>query len=117
MSTLLHVFLGLHILGVGALLGGFLTQLKAMRAGEARVVPAMLHGALTMLLTGFAMVGVKEADGMPVNDVKIGIKLAFLIVVLALVYLKRDEERLPNPLFGTIGALTTANIFIAVLWM
>jgi hypothetical protein len=117
MATLLHILLGLHILGIGALLGGFLVQWKAMGAGEARIVPAMLHGALTMLLTGFAMVGVKEADGMTVNDVKIGIKLAFLIVILAVVYVKRDEERLPAPVFGTIGALTATNVFIAVLWM
>ncbi len=117
MATLLHVFLGLHILGIAALLGGFLFQLKAMRTGQARVVPGMLHGALTMLVTGFAMIGVKEADGMTVNNLKIGIKLAVLIVILGLVYVKRDEERLPAPVFGTIGALTAANIFIAVLWV
>lgn len=116
MATLINVFVGLHILGIAALLGGFLFQMKALRAGEARVQPGMLHGALTMLVTGIAMVGVKQADGMAVNNPKIGLKLALLVVILAIVYVKRDEERLAAPLFGTIGALTTANVFIAVLW-
>jgi hypothetical protein len=54
---------------------------------------------------------------MTVNNLKIGIKLAILIVILGLVYVKRDEERLPAPVFGTIGGLTAVNIFIAVLWL
>lgn len=116
MEALINPFVGLHIVGIAALLGGFMTQMKAMGAGEARVVPAMLHGALTMLVTGVALVGLNEADGQAVDNVKIGVKLALLVVILALVYVKRDEERLPAPLFGTIGLLTTANIFIAVMW-
>ncbi|MFR9676271.1 hypothetical protein [Streptomyces sp. TR06-5] len=116
MATLIHVFLGLHILGIAALLGGFLFQLGALRAGGARVLPGMLHGALTMLVTGVAMVGLQQADGMDVNNPKVALKLALLVVVLGLVYVKRDEERLAAPLFATVGALTTANVFIAVLW-
>jgi hypothetical protein len=116
MATLINVFVGLHILGIAALLGAFLFQMKAMRGGEARVLPGMLHGAATMLVTGVAMVGLKQADDMAVNNPKIALKLALLVVVLGLVYVKRDEEKLPTPLFGTIGALTTANVFIAVLW-
>jgi hypothetical protein len=116
MATLINVFVGLHILGIAALLGGFLFQTKAMRAGDARVVPGMLHGALTMLITGVAMVGIKQLDDMTVNNPKIALKLALLVVILGLVYVKRDEERLATPLFGAIGALTTANVFIAVLW-
>jgi hypothetical protein len=116
MEILINVFVGLHILGIAALLGGFLFQMKALRAGEARVLPGMLHGALTMLVTGVAMVGIKQADGMAVNNPKIAVKLALLVVILGLVYVKRDEEKTATPLFGAIGALTTANIFIAVLW-
>ncbi|MGW6687426.1 hypothetical protein [Streptomyces sp. NPDC054961] len=116
MNVLIHVFLGLHIIGIASLLGGFLTQMKAMGAGTARFVPAMLHGALTMLVTGVLLVGFREMDGGAVNNVKIGVKLAILFVILALVYVKRDEERVDKALFGTVGALTVANVFIAVLW-
>jgi hypothetical protein len=116
MDVLIHVFVGLHIVGIAALLGGFLTQMKAMRSGEARMGPAMLHGALTMLVTGAVLVGLNQAEDNAVNTVKIGVKLALLIVILGLVYVKRDEERGEPALFGTVGALTTVNIFIAVLW-
>lgn len=116
MATLINVFVGLHILGIAALLGGFLFQMKAVGAGEARMVPGMLHGALLMLITGIAMVGFREADGSAVNHIKIGVKLALLVVILALVYVKRDDEKVAAPVFGTVGALTTANVFIAVLW-
>lgn len=116
MDVLIHVFVGLHIIGIAALLGGFLGQTKAMRAGEARMSPGMLHGALTMLVTGVALVGLNQADDNSVNNVKIAVKMAVLVVILALVYVKRDEEKVPSGLFGAVGLLTTANVFIAVLW-
>ncbi|MBL1095438.1 hypothetical protein [Streptomyces coffeae] len=116
MDVLINAFVGLHIVGIAALLGGFLSQMKQMSAGTARMTPGMLHGALTMLVTGVALVGLNQADGGAVNNIKIGVKLALLIVVLCLVYVKRDEEKVESAAFGAVGALTTVNIFIAVLW-
>nr|WSW67267.1 hypothetical protein OG461_14240 [Streptomyces sp. NBC_00995] len=116
MRVLIDVFVALHIIGIASLLGGFLTQTKAMGAGTARFVPAMLHGALTMLVTGVALVGLDQADDHPVNNVKIGIKLLILVVILALVYVKRDEEKVDKGLFAAVGGLTIVNIFIATLW-
>ncbi|MFE1433413.1 hypothetical protein ACFW5G_13525 [Streptomyces griseoaurantiacus] len=116
MDVLIHLFVGLHIIGIAALLGGFLTQMKAMGSGTARFVPWMLHGALTMLVTGAVLVGLNQADDHSVDNIKIGVKLALLIVILGLVYVKRDEERVDKRLFGLVGLLTCANIFIAVLW-
>ncbi|MFF5401531.1 hypothetical protein ACFY8K_06500 [Streptomyces misionensis] len=116
MDVLIHLFVGLHIIGIAALLGGFLTQMKAMGQGTARFVPGMLHGALTMLVTGVALVGLNQAQGAQINTIKIGVKLALLIVILGLVYVRRDEERVDKAQFGLVGALTATNIFIAVLW-
>ncbi|KES03821.1 membrane protein [Streptomyces toyocaensis] len=116
MDVLLHIFVGLHIIGIASLLGGFLTQMKAMGAGTARFVPAMLHGALTMLVTGVVLVGLNQAQDYSVDNVKIGVKLALLIVILGLVYVKRDDEKVDKGLFGLVGLLTVTNIFIAVLW-
>ncbi|MEW1548135.1 hypothetical protein [Streptomyces tsukubensis] len=116
MDVLINVFVALHIIGIASLLGGFLTQMKAMSEGTARFNPAMLHGALTMLITGVALVGLNQADDQTVNNVKIGIKMAVLVVILALVYVKRDDERVEKPLFGAVGGLTTVNILIATIW-
>ncbi|WP_328789113.1 hypothetical protein [Streptomyces sp. NBC_00273] len=116
MDVLINVFVGLHIIGIASLLGGFLTQMKAMSTGAARFTPAMLHGALTMLVTGVLLVGFNEMDGTPVNNIKVGVKLAILFVILCLVYVKRDEEHVDKALFGAVGGLTVINIFIAVLW-
>ncbi|MGC5343366.1 hypothetical protein ACPXCE_06670 [Streptomyces sp. DT24] len=117
MSVLIHVFVALHIIGIACLLGGFLTQMKAMAADTARFVPAMLHGALTMLVTGVALVGLDQADDHAVNNIKIGVKLLILVVILALVYVKRDDEKVGKGVFGAVGGLTVANIFIATLWV
>jgi hypothetical protein len=118
MDTLINVFVGLHIIGIAALLGGFLTQLKAMGRGSAepRFVPGMLYGALTMLVTGVALVGLSHADDRHPSSVKLGIKLVVLLVILGLVYVKRDEEKVDAVSFGAVGGLTAVNIFIAVLW-
>ncbi|MFD8583204.1 hypothetical protein ACFV2A_09940 [Streptomyces californicus] len=116
MDVLINVVVALHIIGIASLLGGFLTQMKAMGAGTARFTPAMLHGALTMLVTGIALVGLKQADDHAVNNVKIGIKLALLVVILALVYVKRDEEKVDKGAFLAVGGLTVVNIFIATVW-
>ncbi|MGW5784393.1 hypothetical protein ACWEWK_10410 [Streptomyces sp. NPDC003757] len=116
MDVLIHLFVGLHIVGIAALLGGFLTQMKAMGRGAARYTPAMLHGALTMLVTGAVLIGLNQAQDHPVDNVKMGVKLALLIVILGLVYVKRDDEKVDKPLFALVGALTLANVFIAVLW-
>ncbi|MEU9388379.1 hypothetical protein AB0D38_49115, partial [Streptomyces sp. NPDC048279] len=93
MDVLIHLFVGLHIIGIAALLGGFLTQVKAMGQGTARFVPGMLHGAFTMLATGVILVGLNEADDHHVNTVKIGVKLALLIVILGLVTARRRHRR------------------------
>lgn len=116
MDVVINVFVALHIIGIASLLGGFLTQMKAMGAGTARFVPAMLHGAITMLVTGIVLVGLNEMQGASVNNIKIGVKLAVLVVILGLVYVKRDDEKVEKPLFGAVGLLTVLNIFIALLW-
>ncbi|WP_037912473.1 hypothetical protein [Actinacidiphila yeochonensis] len=119
MDTLINVFVGLHIIGIAALLGGFLTQLRAMAGPGAvapRFVPGMLYGAGTMLVTGLLMVGLLDADGRHPDMAKIGVKLAVLIVILGLVYVQREEEKVDTRVFAAVGGLTVVNIFIALLW-
>lgn len=116
MDVLINFFVGLHIIGIAALLGGFFTQMSAMKRGEARIVPAMLHGAWTMLATGLILVGLNQAGHHHLSTIKIGLKAAVLVVILGLAYVKRDEETVENGVIAAVGGLTIANVFIAVLW-
>lgn len=116
MEIVKQLVLVFHIIGIASLLGGFLTQLSRLSTGDARVTSAFVHGAFTMLVTGLLLVGLNELGDDPVNNVKIGTKLAVLVVILVLVMMNRKKEQVGAPIFGTIGALTTANIFLAVMW-
>ncbi|MBB3039073.1 hypothetical protein [Hoyosella altamirensis] len=116
MDVVIGFFLALHIIGIVALLGGVIYQMKAMKAGEARMVPGMLHGAFLMLVSGVALVGLNEAAGYDLNHIKVGIKVLVLLVITALVYIYRDAPRISNALLGAVGGLTTLNILLATMW-
>jgi hypothetical protein len=126
MNVLINFVVGLHIIGIAALLGGAIAQLGVFArtsaagaeegGGEARIVPAMLYGAWTMLATGLVLVGLNQAGHHHLNTVKIGLKAAILVVILGLVYVKRDEETVEKGVIAAVGGLTVANVFIAVLW-
>ena len=116
-----NTLLVLHLVGLASLFGGFLTQMKAMAQKAARVVPAMVHGAWTALITGILLVGVAEwriamgAD-FDIDHMKIGIKSLVVTVILVLVMANRKKESVATPIFGAIGALTLTNIVLAVFW-
>ncbi len=112
MEIVHDLLLLLHFVGFAALFGGAFVQIK----GPVRVVnSAMVHGALTQLVTGLLLVGLGEMNpDVDVNHVKIGIKLAVLIVVTVLVFMGRKRDPLPGGWFWAIGGLTLANAAIAV---
>ena len=78
----------------------------------------MLHGELTQLVTGLIIVGVVK--GAAVDDernmTKISLKFIIVLVVMALGVTGRKKAPPQAGLWGTIGALSIVNIFIAVLW-
>ena len=113
MEFLRQVLVFLHLLGMAALLAGFLTQMKVRTR---HIVPAMLHGALTQLVTGVALVGVREALDDPVDNAKMAVKLLVVVVVLALIFLNRAKTRIPDGLFFGIFTLSVLNVAIAVFW-
>ena len=114
MKVLQESLLVLHFVGLASLLGGFLTQ---MAAETRRVVPAMLHGAATMLVTGVALYAVdKSGLHLDVNSTKLGVKLAVLVVISALLWARRARESVSEAVYFAIGGLTLANVVIAVFW-
>ncbi|MFM7144839.1 MAG: hypothetical protein ACKOW5_00700 [Actinomycetales bacterium] len=105
----------LHFIGLASLLGGFLVQMSSAEKG---VNPAMLHGALTQLVTGLLMVGLIESGAVDeeANMTKISVKLAIVVIVTVLAFVGRRKQPPQVALWAIIGALTLVNVAIAVLW-
>jgi hypothetical protein len=116
MDILLGIILILHFVGLASLLGGFLVQIKDTIAGKGRIVAAMIHGALTQLVTGVLLVGFIQMGGGEINNTKIAVKLAIVLLITVLVFLFRKKNPVVSWAIWVIGALTIANIAIAVLW-
>jgi hypothetical protein len=103
----------IHLLGMGALFGGALVQLR----DEVVVVnSAMLNGILVQVVTGILLVGVLEGQDEPVNHTKIAVKLAVALIIALLCWANRSRARMPRGIFNAILLLTVGNVAIAVLW-
>ncbi|HWM34788.1 MAG TPA: hypothetical protein VNR36_11175 [Pseudolysinimonas sp.] len=116
MEILKNVVLAIHIIGVASLLGGVLVQIPALREGKARVLPAIVHGAWTMLATGIILVGLQYPLGNEVNNVKITVKLAVLVAIVVIALVNRKRDTLARWVVPVLGALTVVNILIATVW-
>jgi cytochrome bd-type quinol oxidase subunit 2 len=111
-----HLLTFLHLVGFAALFGGFFTQLKTKTPV---VNAAMLHGALTQLVTGVLLVGLASGikdDDFTVNNAKVGVKLVVLLVITGLIFAYRKKPALTRGTFFAIGGLTVLNAGIAVFW-
>jgi hypothetical protein len=107
------VLVFLHFIGLASLFGGLFVQLK----GDPRVINnAVLHGILTQVVTGLALVGLAEADDADVDHAKVGVKLVVALVILGLVLVNRKKTALQNGVFFSLLGLTVLNIAVAVFW-
>lgn len=115
MEFVYNLLVVLHFVGLASLLGGFIVQMKSPEKG---VNAAMLHGALTQLVTGVLMVGLVESKAVDedLDMQKIGVKLLVVLVVTALAFVGRRRQPPQVALWGIIGALTLLNVVIAVFW-
>jgi len=117
MQLLQSILLALHILGLAAIIGTFLVQ---MRKDDGFAVNLVLGGAITQVLTGIALVGVGEAAlDRDYNMIKIGVKLVLALVVLgaaiaAVVAEKRGA--CVKPWFHVAGGTAIVNVLVAVIW-
>jgi len=109
------ILLILHFLGLAALLGGFL---YGMSDKVKRFASGMMHGALTQLVTGIALVGVAygSGNGDHVDNGKITVKLLVALTITVLVLMYRKKDAVPVPIWATVGGLTILNVIVAVAW-
>ena len=114
MEILKNVVLALHIIGVASLLGGILVQISAIKLGKTRILPAILHGAWTMLITGVILVGLQYPLGHEVNNVKITVKLVILAAILVVALVNRKRETLAGwvlPVLGGTGLVSLVGAY------
>ncbi|HWH98414.1 MAG TPA: hypothetical protein VNS80_08625 [Pseudolysinimonas sp.] len=110
------VLLAAHILGLAAIVGTFFVQ---MRATDGFATGVLLGGAITQLVTGLALVGVRQASDLDVNYIKIAVKLAIAVIVLVAAIVAHVQQRRGGkvkPAFHTAGGLAIVNVLVAVLW-
>lgn len=114
MDVVYNLLLVLHLLGWAIVLGATLVAFR-----QPTVFNGSLHGILTALVTGVAMVGLGSADvaGPEPNNTKIAIKLVIALVVAVLVWRGiRKSDAVTTGYLGAVAVLTVANVAIAVLW-
>jgi hypothetical protein len=111
-----HVILAAHFLGLAAIVGAFFVQ---MRAKDGFATGVVLAGAITQIVTGLALVGVRQASDLEVDNVKIAVKLGIAVVVLVAAIVAHVQKRRGGkvkPAFHTAGGLAIVNVLVAVLW-
>jgi chromate transport protein ChrA len=116
MELVSNILVILHLIGLASLLGGFLTQMKDLKNGG-RVVPAMLHGAWLLLVSGFALVGLVGMSGDEhVNNLVLAAKSIVITVIFFLAYgFSKKDLSTKKWVVPVIGLLTILNICLAVL--
>lgn len=120
MDFLYNLTVVAHMLGLAALVGGYLVAVTRSAEG---LVPnvVMVWGARLQLLTGLILVGLAEgALDLEVNQTKIGVKLVVAIAVAALTEIAAARARKGQPVAGGMvhaaGALAVVNVLVASLW-
>jgi hypothetical protein len=107
------VLVVLHLLGMAAIVGGYLAVLRSPR-----ILIGMVHGALTQLGTGVALVGLAESGALDIDidRGKIAVKLLVALGVAVLALVNRRKDRVSPGVFHAVGALALLNVLVAVFW-
>jgi hypothetical protein len=110
MEALRLTLLFVHLLGMAAILGGFLAGLR----DHPTVTRIMVGGAIGQVLTGVALVNVRIAQDLDDSHLKSGVKAAIAVALLIVAWRGQGRER---PLhFHATGWLAAINVAVAVFW-
>ncbi len=117
MDILHKLILALHLLGMAAVVGGWI----AVRSGRTVTAP-IVWGARAQLVTGLLLVGLAESsstDDFSVNHAKIGVKLLLALVVVAAAEMgaaRARKGRDTGRLLDVAGGAAIAATLVAALW-
>jgi hypothetical protein len=114
MEFLYDLVVVVHLVGMAAVVGSWMSVLRAPR-----IVPGMVHGALLQVVSGLVLVGMREGGAVDgdVNHAKIGVKLLIALVVAGLAWVNRKRADAAGPnVVHAIGGLALVNVAVAALW-
>lgn len=115
MELVIGVFVVAHLLGLTAILGGWL----ALRFGADRGLGVLVWGARAQLLIGLLLVGLNEMAHADLNNTKLAVKLVVTLIVVGCAEIARVRARKGTPqpvLVHAAAAATVVNVLVAVLW-
>ncbi len=118
MDLVYDLFVIVHLLGMAALVGGYLAVAKAPTAS-----PVMLWGARAQIVTGLVLVGLAEGVSSldkDLNHAKIGLKLVIALGAIACIEIassraRRGAGEKPD-LVKYAGWLGLLNVVVAAGW-
>ncbi len=117
MEFVYNVVVLVHLVAMAAIVGGYLTVIKAPRITE-----VMVWGARIAFLAGIVLVGLGESVdslGKDYNMGKIGVKLLVGLAVVACAEIARAGQKRSEPVVNLVhaaGGLAIVNVIVAVLW-
>jgi hypothetical protein len=115
MEPVIGVFVVLHLLGMAAILGGWL----AIRLGAPRGLMPLVWGARAQVVIGLVLVALNEFNREELNNVKIGVKLVVALAVAACAEIANARARKGSEqpaLVNAAAGLAVVNMLVAVLW-
>ena len=121
MDIVRSFFITAHFVGLAAIVGPFLLQ---MRWKGQYAFPVVLGGAITQLVTGLVLVGLAEMRDVDLDYAKITVKLVLALVIFVVALLGFLKQRKTEggggrellPFFHTAGGLALINMALAVFW-
>lgn len=116
MEFVYNIVVVTHLIGMAALVGGWIAFVSGAKATS-----VIVWGARAQLISGIVLVGMLEmgmTDGSP-NHAKIGVKLLVAIAVAACAEIAAGKQRKGEAkpaLLNAAGGLAILNVLVAALW-
>lgn len=116
METLRHIVLFVHLIGFAVLFGAWAAQ----AFGGRRVFTRLMSIGMAIAAVAGLALAAPWGISYELNYVKIGVKLALLLVIGALLGIGTARQKrgasVPPIMFWLVGILTAANAAIAAIW-
>ncbi|WP_066906118.1 hypothetical protein [Millisia brevis] len=118
MTVVQHLVVVVHLLGMAALVGGWLAL--RLDPESNRLLALLVWGARLQVITGIILVGLIMAADDPINHMKVGIKFLIALAAAACAEIAGGRARRGQPNIQALrdgaGLAGVLNVLVAVLW-